>query len=106
MPKTEGSVQAPTAQQAIDVKSQYVVKYNGQVLADALTPEKRTTIPPNTPEDKQELGDVMIIKPESSGNKVDIIGFVSRVTGLKVLFDGSSVTVLVSSDFFTSLNSI
>jgi len=96
VPKTEGSVPAPTAQQPIDVKSTYVVKHNGQVLADALNPEKRTTIPANTPQDKQELADIMLIKPESSGNKVEIIGFYSRVTGLKVLFDGSSVTVLPS----------
>ncbi|OQV21904.1 Vitellogenin-6 [Hypsibius exemplaris] len=96
VPKTEGAAPAVQPNQPIDVKSLYVVKYNGQVLADALTPEKRTTIPPNTPQDKQELADVMLIKPETSGNKNEIIGFYSRVTGLKVLFDGSSVTVMPS----------
>jgi len=96
VPKTEGSVPAGSPQQPIDVKSLYVVKHNGQVLADALTPEKRTTIPPNTPEDKQELADVMLIKPETSGNKDHIIGLFSYTTGIRVLFDGSSVTIMPS----------
>jgi hypothetical protein len=96
VPKNEGSVPAPTKDQPIDVKSLYQVKYNGQVLADALNPEKRTTIPPNTPEEKQEVADIMLVKPESSGNKVEIVAFVSRVTGLKVMFDGSSITVMPS----------
>jgi hypothetical protein len=96
VPKTEGSVLAHNPQQSIDVKSLYVVKHNGQVLADALTPEKRTTIPPNHPEDKQEIADIMLLKPETSGNKDAIIVLWSTATGVKVLFDGSSVTIMPS----------
>jgi hypothetical protein len=100
IPKTGAAIPTGNPQQPIDVKSLYVVKYNGQVLADALTPEKRTTIPPNSPQDKQEVADIMLVKPESTGNKDVIIALISRVTGIKVLFDGSSVTVLVRSKPF------
>jgi len=96
VPKTEASVATIRPEQTIDVKTLYTVKYNGVELKDVLVPEKRTTIPPNTPEDKQEVADIMLIKPESSGNKDFIIGLISRVTGLRILFDGSSVTVLPS----------
>jgi len=75
----------------------YVVKYNGQELADALTAQKTsTTIPPSAPADKQEIANVMLIRPESSGNKEPIVAIHSYPTGLLVLFDGSSVTVLPS----------
>jgi hypothetical protein len=96
VPKTEGSMPAGSPNQPIDVKSLYVVKVNGQVVADAMTPEKRTTVPLNTPEDKQELAFIALAAPESTGNKDHILGLFSPVTGLKVLFDGSSVTILPS----------
>jgi len=95
VPKNEGSIPA-TPTSPIDVKSLYQIKYNGQVLADAMTPEKRTTIPPNTPEDKQEVADIWMVTPETSGNKDHIIGLFSHVTGVKVLFDGTSVTIMPS----------
>jgi hypothetical protein len=91
-----------TPQNPISMKN-FVVKYNGQELADALTPEKRTTIPPNTPEDRQEVANIMMLKPEATGNKEHIVGIVSQTTGLTVLFDGSSVTVLPSPFWKDSL---
>jgi hypothetical protein len=81
----------------------FVVKYNGQELKDALTPEKRTTIPPNLPEDKQELADIMLVKPEHTGNKEPVLAIISRVTGLTVVFDGASVTVIPSPFWKNSL---
>jgi hypothetical protein len=96
VPKTEASVLTIKPEQTFDIKSLYIVKHNGVELKDALVPEKRTTIPLNTPVENQELAEIMLIKPESSGNKEVIIGFISRVTGLRILFDGTSVTVLPS----------
>jgi hypothetical protein len=93
VPKSAPGTSDPS--QPIGIKN-YVVKYNGQEIPDALTAEKRTTIPPNTPQEKQEVADVMLIKPESSGNKEPIVGILSTPTGLLVLFDGSSVTVMPS----------
>jgi hypothetical protein len=91
------SGQVPTGEpsQPIGVKS-YTVKYNGQELPDALNLEKRTIIPPTTPQDKQELADVKLIKPEVSGNKEPVIAIYSKPAGLLVFFDGSSVTVIPS----------
>jgi len=93
IPKTEGSIPTGNPKQPIDLKSLYIVKYNGQELKDVFTPEKRTTIPPTTPEEKQELAYIMMLKPETTGNKEPIFALVSRVTGIHVLFDGTSVTV-------------
>jgi hypothetical protein len=87
-----GQVPTSDPSQPIGIKN-FIVKYNGQEIPDALTPEKRTTIPPNFPQDKQEIADVMLIRPETSGNKEPIVGILSTPTGLLVLFDGSSVTV-------------
>jgi len=90
-----GQVPTGDASQPIGIKN-FVVKYNGQEVADALTPGKRTTVPLNTPEDKQEVADIMLVSPEVSGNKEPIVAIISQATGMKVFFDGSSVTVMPS----------
>jgi hypothetical protein len=94
VPKS-GQVPSGDASRPVGIKN-FVVKYNGQELPDALTAEKRTTIPPNTPQDKQEVADIMLIKPETSGNSEPIVGVFAYPVGLAVLFDGSSVTVMPS----------
>jgi hypothetical protein len=93
----QAAVPTGDASQRVGI-SNYIVKYNGQELTDTLMTEKRMAIPPNTPADKQEVANVMLVKPESSGNKENenIFAIHSSATGLLVFFDGSSVTVLPS----------
>lgn len=87
-----GTVESP-----IDVTTTYVVKYNGQVLPEAMNKDKALSIPPNTPEDKEALAMIVVPLPSISGNTVPIVKVISPAIGISVLFDGASVTIEVNS---------
>ena len=92
----DNQVPTGTVESPIDVTTKYVVKYNGQVMPEAMTnKDKPMSIPPNTPEDKEALAMIVVPMPAITGNTVPIVKIISPATGLSVLFDGSSVTVEV-----------
>jgi len=79
------------------------IKHNGQEVKDVTNPDKWATIPPNTPEDKMPLAWIHSELPETTGNKDTIWNIVSPVAGIRVKFDGSSVTIMPSPLWKNSL---
>jgi hypothetical protein len=93
IPSSPISTPSPTT--PVNIRS-FQVKHNNEELKDVMNPDKWVPVPSGIPEDKQALAYVTMLTPESSGNKEPILAIFSPATGIRVFFDGVSVTVMPS----------
>jgi hypothetical protein len=85
----------PSPNQPVNLRS-FKVLHNNEELKDVMNPDKWAPVPSGVPEDKEALAYVTMFTPESAGNKEPILAILSPATGVKVFFDGVSVTVMPS----------